>query len=137
MTKLTVYQGSVPNKKLMNKSVFALSVHGWLAYISVTHAPQMNTVIDEIAAAVLNIETFAQTAEDNANAAIAAKNITLAARDEALNAVSQLPDGTVNDAIISADNTWSSVKINTELEAKADVISVLSLAQAQSAALCF
>ena len=71
MTKLTVYQGSVPDKKTMNKSVFALSVHGWLAYISVTHAPQMNTVIDEIDAAVIAIEDFAQRAQSAAGIAIA------------------------------------------------------------------
>lgn len=137
MTKLTVYQGSAPDKKTMNKTVFALSVHGWLAYISATHAPQMNTVIEEIDAAVLSIGGFAQTAAESANAANLAKNEAKSARDEAVNAVSQLPDGTLNDAIISADDTWSSAKINSEFEAKADIASVLSLAQAQATALCF
>lgn len=84
MTKLTVYQGSVPNKKTMNKSVFALSVHGWLAYISSAHAPQMNTVIDEIDAAVLSIENFAQTAEESANATNLARDAAVAARDVVL-----------------------------------------------------
>lgn len=137
MTKLTVYQGSVPDKKTMDKSTFALSVHGWLAYISATHAPQMNTVIDEIDAAVLSIENFAQTATDSAAAAILAKNEAEAARDEAVNAVSQLPDGIINDATISELDTWSSHKINTELFSKADASSVLTLAQIQSTALCF
>lgn len=137
MTKLTVYQGSVPDKKTMDKSTFALSVHSWLAYISATHAPQMNTVIDEIDAAVLSIENFAQTATDSAAAAILAKNEAEAARDEAVNAVSQLPDGIINDATISELDTWSSHKINTELFSKADASSVLTLAQIQSTALCF
>jgi hypothetical protein len=137
MTKLTVYSGLVPNKKTMNKSVFSLSVHGWLAYISSIHAPQMNTVIDEIDAAVLSIGNFAQTAEDSASAAIEAKNIAVNARDEAVNAVAQLPTGIINDATIAANDTWSSQQINTKLLGKADIASVLSLAQTQAAALCF
>lgn len=137
MTKLTVYQGSIPDKKTMDPTTFALSVHGWLNYVTLTHAPQMNTVIDEIDAAVLSIETFAQTATDSAEAAILAKNEAEAARDEAVNAVSQLPDGVINDATTNGTDTWSSQKINTELAAKADTASVFTLAQAQATALCF
>jgi hypothetical protein len=67
-------------------------------------------------------EASATTAASNAlaseNAAEAAQLAAELARDEAVAAAATIPDGTINDGIISTTDTWSSNKINTELSLK-------------------
>ena len=79
-----------------------------------TFAGQANVLASEV-----------NTARDEA---IDAKNEAIIARDEAVGAVAALPDGIINDGIVSSTDTWSSQKIAQNS---------FTLAQAQATALCF
>lgn len=76
---------------------------------------QINTVSTEINESVLSVTNDAADAN---NAKMAAE----AARDEAVGAISALPDGVVNDSIVSTTDVWSSSKVSGELEQKAESI---------------
>lgn len=76
---------------------------------------QINTVSTEINESVLSVTNDAADAN---NAKLAAE----AARDEAVGAISALPDGVVNDSIVSTTDVWSSSKVSGELEQKAESI---------------
>ena len=65
------------------------------------------------------------TATNAANSALEAK----AARDEAVNAVAVLPDGTINDSILSPVDAWSSQKISDELAKKVNILDMDELTQ--------
>jgi len=124
MTKLTVYQGSVPDKKTMNKTVFALSVHNWLAYISVTHAPQMNTVVDEIGAAVIAIEGFTQTAQSAAGM-VTAKEALLSPHYSNIDTVSE-NIASINTIVLNITDIQNA-NANAQIALEASAIAAYSI----------
>ena len=76
----------------------------------------------DMQARVTELNTFAGQANVLASEVNTAHEETLIARDEAVGAVATLPEGIINDGVVSPTDTWSSQKI---------------LAQAQATALCF
>ena len=88
---------------------------------------EVNTFKDQINTTQTEINLSETNASDSADAsalsATASNNAKLAAeqaRDEAVAAVSALPDGTISDSITTLVDTWSSQKISDELDLKAD-----------------
>ena len=77
---------------------------------TVTQLNNFATQANTLATEVNNKEVSAVTAKDNAVLAQVAAEL---ARDEAVGAVSTLPDGIINDGTVSATDTWSSEKIDS------------------------
>jgi len=130
ISKLPVFTGTWPNANTQTDEAYANNTFFAHAWIGTTLAPALNTTLGELDAVILKMTNDTQTVLD-------AKDETLVARDEAVNAVSQLPDGVVNDATTTLLDAWSSKKISDNLALKQDIATAFTLAQAQSAALCF
>ena len=89
---------------------------------------EINTVKDQINTTVGQINTVSGEVATNASQA-------QVARDEAVAAVATLPDGIISDGTTSATDTWSSNKINSEIQSISS--NSVTLAQVQATALSF
>ena len=120
-TQIPGYGGQVPKKATDTKENWATNVYNMIVWIATIFVGKFNTAVTEV-------ETNRSTTQDRADEVVQNTQITLAARDEAVGAVAQLPDGVVNDAITSPTNTWSSEKIAmmklTEITAIANITAV-------------
>jgi len=76
-----------------------------------------DALTDNFVTEINTFKTQANDLETNVNAkeasAVIARDEAVIARDEAVGAVATLPDGIINDGIVSTTDTWSSEKIDT------------------------
>lgn len=79
--------------------------------------PALNTVTEQIDQASANVNTKEASTVEASSLAASARDEAVIARDEAVGAVATLPDGIINDAIISTTDTWSSSKVAAEIAA--------------------
>lgn len=81
----------------------------------------VSTNIEDIKNIALNI-TAIKTAQENAQTAVSAKEEALEAKEIVINASSTLAEGTINDAVTSTTNTFSSKKIEEKLAENEQVL---------------
>ena len=118
---VSAYTGVVPDKKTQTKIEFANNVQPYLNYINAVFVPQNNAMITSIntwttEANTLKdeVNTLSVTATTKAAEASASADAAAQSAIEAQGAVATLPDGVIDDALISTTGTWSSSKINTD-----------------------
>jgi hypothetical protein len=106
-----------PNLQTNTPEQFTQNVDALLGalpnFVTQANALETNVNSKEASAAL-----SASNALASENAAEAAQLAAELARDEAVAAVATIPDGTINDGIISTTDTWSSSRINLELSLK-------------------
>ena len=138
-TQLPLYTGSIPDRNKPREE-FNQATRQWIEWTT-NLVPVMNQVINETNATADTINNQAQNAETNANLAVESaqaaanseqKAYKWAENDEDIEVeagkysakhwaikasqyVASLPEGTINDNIVSTTDTWSSNKISTEL----------------------
>lgn len=79
--------------------------------------PALNTVTEQIDQASANVNTKEASTVEASSLAASARDEAVIARNEAIGAVATLPEGIINDAIISPTDTWSSSKVAAEIAA--------------------
>lgn len=120
---ITPYSGTFPNRlSAGDNEAYAEDVYNYLNYIDGTFVTTVNSTevnINAKEASVVAKEAIvvanAATATTKAAEALASANIAAQSAIEAEAAVASLPDGTLNDALITLTNTYSAVKIESLL----------------------
>jgi hypothetical protein len=106
-----------PNLQTDSPTEFTQNVDALLgalpAFVTEANALETNVNAKEASAAL-----SASNALASEQAAEVAQLAAELARNEAVAAAATIPDGTINDGIISTTDTWSSNKINLELSLK-------------------
>ncbi len=111
-TTIPEYSGSVPNKATDSKESWSMNVYNMMLWLANSFTTKFNLSVTEVEVNRSETQSKADEVTENLQATIDMKDETKTLRDEAVNAVSQLPDGAINDATISELDTWSSAKLD-------------------------
>lgn len=110
------YTGTIPERKPNNENERALAVWNFLNFTSNTMFTQINeSFIPKLNNFKTQLNTTYEAIQEDKQTILTAKEQTLEAKETAVNSVSALPDGKINDTTVSATDTWSSFKIDNKL----------------------
>ena len=130
ITALTGYTGDFPDRNAQTPEVFNINANDYHAWYVGSNITALNTFIGQVNTTETDVESDKDAAETAQTAADAARAAAVAARAAAVAAqavaeiaaaiaqaaAAALPSGSINDDVTNTGNTWSSDKINTELE---------------------
>lgn len=102
---MTQYTGTVPNKATQTKEEFANAVHPYLNYFNSTFTPNLTAVSTALTTFKTEVNELAVEVNTNASE-------TKTARDEAVNAISTITPGAIDNTTKAANKTYSNEKVD-------------------------